>query len=334
MGIVARTILRYKCNHTGARFLRLCTKSYYRIGSNRTLTADTYRKLLEKYDQYPPSHRYSSVAADTRQLTGFFEENENVPEHKIIHSLLQKSVHYQDSIVPPIKTNAIVTSEDISQLYSIDWSIEPVQNVFNAMKKLTYCYLSGSSFEMSLYNSILQSITSKLPEMRDQQLKILIQCSIVLNDVTEESHFYKNFLTALNKECLERYFPANSNQLLLMSDAFYQLKDYNSAYRWRAMRKLSGKPQSLSAKALVQVMFLLNTANLGSVVNMFEIEYRLEECLYELTGDEIGIIARGFFLHKRGIRNKNLMPAIMSRITSCAQQMHSTSLASAMKLIR
>ncbi|XP_043605428.1 FAST kinase domain-containing protein 5, mitochondrial [Bombus pyrosoma] len=333
MGVVARTSL-IVLNCTKTMILRLRNKSYFTNTTNYTWTLKPYPRFTEKYKCFVPCQRYKAVAVNKNCQNDPIKENIYIPEHKIMHSILQDSIHYDKTIFPRIKSNAIVTSEDIEGLYTVDWSDESPENILNAVKKLAYSYLSGTCLERSLYCEILEACIKHLPVMQNQQIKILMQYLITLYDIVTVSPVYKSLMKALNTECIKRFYSSNTEEMLLMIDAMYQLDVTDFNFMWRAVRKLCSKPHKLSGKALVQLFFVLPMINSGSFINMFEMEYRLEECLHELVADEIGIIARGFFLSKKSIRNKALTPMIISKVMKHATTVNSTSLASIMKLIR
>lgn len=333
MGVIARTSL-IALNCTKTMILRLRNKSYFTNTTNYTWTLKPNPKFTEKYKCFVPCQRYKAVAVNKNCQNDPIKENIYIPEHKIMHSILQDSIHYDKTIFPRIKSHKIVTSEDIEGLYTVDWSHESPENIFNAVKKLAYSYLSGTRLERSLYDRILEACIKHLSEMQDQEIKVLMQCLITLHDIVTVLPVYKSLMKALNRECIKRFYGSNTEEMLLMIDAMYQLDVINFDFMWRAIRKLCSKPYKLSGKALVQLFFVLPLINSRSFLNMFEIEHRLEECMHELVADEIGIIARGFFLSKRCIRNKALAPIIMNKVMKHATTVNSNSLASIMKLIR
>lgn len=333
MGVIARMSL-IALNCTKTMILRLRNKSYFTNTTNYTWTLKPYPKFTEKYKCFVLCQRYKAVADNTNYQNDPTKENIYIPEHKILHSILQDSIHYNNTIFPCIKSHKIVTSKDIEGLYSVNWSHESPKNILNAVKKLAYSYLSGTHLEKSLYDRILEACIRHLPVMQDQEIKMLMQYLITLYHIVTVLPVYKSLMKALNTECIQRFYNSNTEQMLLMIDAMYQLDATNFDFMWRAIRKLSSKPHKLSGKALVQLFFVLPLINLRSFINMFEMEYRLEECLHELVADEVGIIARGYFLSKKSIRNKALIPMIMNKVIKEANTVNSISLASIMKLIR
>ncbi|CAK9819711.1 FAST kinase domain-containing protein 5, mitochondrial [Anthophora plagiata] len=328
MNLIARTILYYRCNHTRI-LLRLFKRTHY-----TAWTPNTFQRFREDYRYFLPCCTYQTVANSESQLYNFSEIDLYVPEHKHVHLMLQNSNHYKSSILLPISRIQQVSSEDLKDLYATDWSSQNTEQIFNAIKKLAYCHLNGSHFETSLYDKILQATISNFSKFNDHTIKLIMQCLITLADETNKTKAHKNLLKALNQECITRFFRIDINEMLLICDAFYQLRDYNCNYLWRAMRKLCSKVHKLTGKNLVQILFLLNLCKPNSFVNMFEIECQLMECLHELSGNEIGIIARGFFLNKRRVKSRTLMPKMMERVLESVDTMNTITLSSFMKLIR
>ncbi|XP_033187698.2 FAST kinase domain-containing protein 5, mitochondrial [Bombus vancouverensis nearcticus] len=333
MNVIARTSL-IVLNCTKTMILRLHNKSYFANTTNYTWTLKPYSRFIEKYKCFVLCQRYKAVAVNKNCQDDPIKENIYIPEHKIMHLILQDSMYYDKTIFPRIKSNAIVTSEDIEDFYNVDWSHESAENISNAVKKLAYSYLSGTCLEISLHDRILEACIKQLPVMQDKQIKLLMQCLITLHDIVTVSPVYKELMKALDTECIKRFYNSNTEQMLLIIDAFYQLNVTNLEFMWRAMRKLLSKPYRLSGKALVQLFFFLPLIDSKSFINIFEIEYRLEECIHELVADEIGIIARGFFLNKRNIGNKALLPIMMDKVKKHVTTVNSVTLAAFMKLIR
>ncbi|XP_026294818.1 uncharacterized protein LOC113218594, partial [Apis mellifera] len=330
MDIIARIIINYNYNYKKTIILRLCNKLYYTNTNNYIWTLNNFIKNC-KY--FLPYHAFTTIAVNETVQNKSISKNHYLFEHQIIHSYFENSVHYNGTIFPRIKTYAKVISKDINNLKITNWSNESANKIFKAIKKLTYYYLSDSKLlSLSIYDDILRGCIKQLTVLENQQIMILMQCLIVLNDVIKETSSYTKFMKELNKECLKRFYPSNTKKLLLMSDAFYQFQDKNSDFLFRAIRKLSSK--NLSAKSLVQMLFYLNLTHIGSAINMFEIEYQVEQYMPDLVVNELGIIARSFFLQKRRIRNKTLLPLIMKKVSQNTNNLDSITLASIMKLIR
>ncbi|XP_012136591.1 FAST kinase domain-containing protein 5, mitochondrial isoform X2 [Megachile rotundata] len=228
------------------------------------------------------------------------------------------------------------TSNTISAILNHKyWSQASTSYIYDAIKKISYCHLSGTRFETALYDDILKACNDKLPKLTDDELKSLMRHMCTMYFDINKSYYWKQFLGTLNQQCLKRFFPSKIEEMLLICDGFYQLADSTSYYQWRALRKLGSKINNLSAKHLVQFLFLMNCSQSSNFsVNMFAVECRAKECISDLSANEIGILARGFFMKKRKIINHDLMKEMIVRVTKNVKFMESNTLAALMKLIR
>lgn len=333
---VINTILSHKCNYTRVIFLRLYTKLSYGNFINHAWdkkALNTLQKFPKKYKYYV-SYQEHSTESCKKEEEDIINFKQQIPEHKILHSILAESVYYKDTIMPPVKTKADVSYEEICKLYTVNWSDEPVSNIYDAIKKISYCHLSGSRFETLMYDNILPPLGEKLNSLEDKKLMILMQHLIILNLEIRNSDYWQPFLKTLNKECLKRFFPSTVENMLLLTDTFYQFDDIDSYYMWRALRKIGSKCAKLSPKHMVQLFFLLTSCKSNCEINMYEAECNFHQCIHELSGNEIGIIARGFFMNKKKIKNKTLLTDIIRKVEKNIQSMDSTTISSVMKLIR
>lgn len=335
MNIVTRRILNCSYEHAKPLMLRLCKKSYctrYFDSTSKRKALISFQRCSEKY-MYSFQHRKCTNLAAKNDDQESFTKPKILREYELMHSLLRSSVHYANTIMPPIKTTANVTEEEIQMLHNVNWSLETPVSILKALKKLMYCHLNDVKFENEIFDNILKACDAKLSEFDDKQIQKLMQRLTVLQNFLKESNINIRFVKNLDKECLKRFYSSNSTELLLMIDAFYQLKAWDSNYAWRALRKLNTKMYKLSAKELVQFLFFTSLYKVPDL-NMFEIQYKLEECLPDLTADEIGIAARGFFLTESRIYNKSLMKKIIKKIGHNVSHMQNVTFSAAMKLIR
>lgn len=334
---VTIAIINQKCNYDKIMLLRLYKRSYFRKPINRAWDKnflDAFQRYPEKYKHFIWCRKYNTEFYEIRN-NDMLTINEHVSDNKIIHDLLVKSVHYENTIMQPNKAKVNVKYEDICELYTTNWSKASESEIYEAIKNMSYCYLCGTRFETSLYDEIFKASIRNISKLNNQQLKIFMQhlCTIY-NDISQ-SLYWKALLKKLNEECLKRFFPSTIERMLLISDAFYQLSDSKSMYLWRALRKIGGKVNYLSAKHLVQLFFLMNFSNFSyPTINLFEVECRTKECISELSANEIGILARGFFMTKRKVMNRDLIKDIIVRITKNVKFMESNTLAGVMKLTR
>ena len=334
MNIVTRTIFSYNYDQVKTLLLRLCKKSHCtpsvnNVWGSRTLV--TFQRSSESYKYLLQSRRYANVATNANEEDRF--TSTRLYEHEMMHSMFKNSVFYRDTIMPPIKTKVHVAPEEIQMLDNKDWSSESPQVVFKALKTLTNGHLHGLRFQQKTFDDILQASSSKLSELDNKEIQKLMQCLVVLNGFLKESSAYREFINSLSTECIRRFFSADWSELLLIVDGFYQMKAWDANYVWRALRKIGSKPYKLSSKQVVQFLFLMSLCQVPDI-NLYELQCRLEEALPEISGDEVGIAARGFFMNEKKIHNKLLMEKMITKVANTCGTMDNVTLAAVMKLIR
>ncbi|XP_078049036.1 FAST kinase domain-containing protein 5, mitochondrial [Augochlora pura] len=298
-----------------------------------TRTFVAFQQFPEDYKKCFMHQKYVTVSLNEETTEFQTSKDRSLLEHSQMHSLLQNSFYYSNTIVPTIKSTFFVTEEEIKKLIDMDWSTETPDNCINALKKITYYHLNGSTLELRTYDYIFKNLTSKLPALNDKQIQLLMQYLIVITSRIEDMTPYHSFTTALDKECLKRFFCSGVNQILYTLDALYQLRMYNAAYMWRGLRKLGSKLQKLNGKKMVQFLFYLSMCHTPDI-HMYEVEYQLLENIKDLTADEIGIACRGFFLSKRKIQNRELIEAMFKLVINHVHNMHDIAMTSFMKQIR
>ncbi|XP_076675959.1 FAST kinase domain-containing protein 5, mitochondrial [Andrena cerasifolii] len=334
MNIVTRTI--FSCNYDQVKtlVLRLCKKSHCTpsikdVSRSRTLV--TLQRSSESYKYLLHSRRYANIAINADKEDRF--TSTRLLEHEMMHSMLKNSMFYRDTVMPTIKTKVHVTPEEIQMLDNKDWSSESSQVVYKALKTLTYGHLHGLHIQQKTFNDILQAFGSKLSELDNTEIQKLMQCLVILNNFLKKSSAYKEFINSLSAECLKRFFSANWSELLLIIDGFYQMKAWDANYMWRALRKVGGRPYKLSSKQVVQFLFLMSICQVPDI-NLYELQCRFEESLPDISGNEVGIAARGFFMNEKKIHNKSLMEKMITKVANTCGTMENVTLAAVMKLIR
>ncbi|XP_033341948.2 uncharacterized protein LOC117229521 isoform X1 [Megalopta genalis] len=333
MSIIVKRILN--CQRSNVRKLvnvRICDQLNHVSYSNNEWNRRTFiafQQFPEEYKKHLMYRKCTNIASNEKIPE---HPNRKNTEHSQMHSLLQNSMYYRNTIVPSIKSTFIVTAEEIKNITNMDWSAETPDNCIYALKKIAHYHLNGSRLEEQTYEYIIANLTKKLPELNNKQIQMLMQYLIVITSRISDS-LYRSFVKALDKECLKRFFSADINQLLYTIDAFYQLKMYSSAFMWRGLRKIGSRLYKLNGKNMVQFLFYLSLCTVPDL-EMYEIEHHFFENVIDVTPDEVGIACRGFFLSKRRIKNKALLAKMMNIVTNNIERMHDFTIAAFMKEVR
>lgn len=335
MSALARKIFGYRHEHTKILILRLHKKPNYMLDIDKKWkgTFILFKKLPEKHlSRKLLSRKSTMIAIDNNEET-YLMKSKILSEHKIMFNLLKESVHYKNTIMRPTNTKVFVTPEEIEILFSRFKSPKTALDCFEAIKKLTYYYLNNNSLNDEICHMVLNASVTKLSELNDQQIQKLMQHLIVINDSLKHLPSYYSFMKKLDEECLKRFFVFDPSQMLLINSVFYQLELCKSNYMWRSLRKLGSKPHKLTSKNLVQFFFFLSLCNVPDLP-MFDIQHTLEDRMNHIIGDEIGIIARGYFMNERRISNTLLLKKMLIQIANSVKIMHNSTIGATLKILR
>ncbi|XP_076619855.1 uncharacterized protein LOC143341116 [Colletes latitarsis] len=329
MNVIAKTILNYRYDHAKTLVLRLCKKrnriSYINNAWKRTFV--TFYKIPEDYKYFFLYRRYTQVAISNN------EDILQMKEHTAMFRILQNSEHYAHTIMWPIKTKVNISIEEKRALHSTNWSSETTLDHLEVFKKFTHCYLQNFHFNERTYNTFLEAFATKLHKLDEKQIQTLMQHLIILNDSLKSLDSYPIFIKALSSECLKKFFGADVTKLLYIISGFFQIEAFTCDYMWRTLRKLGSKTHKFSGKNMVLFLLYLSVCKVPNI-NMYDIEYWLNECIDELTPNEIGIIARGFFLQQKKFQFQPIIKSTVIKLKNNIDNVCDVTLASIMKSIR
>ncbi|KMQ93667.1 fast kinase domain-containing protein 5 [Lasius niger] len=344
MSVLTQRLSRLRCTYSV--LLRLCNKSNYGTLSKRGLS--NYLKLSHVHHVTRNSRRcrefailaadHQQVDADSQRVADDRDESpaklEILRENDYAHNLFLNSFHYSTTVMKPITTHAYVTNEEALRFLEQDWSLMTSEEILFAIKKLSYniCLGKNERIDPLKYTNAFNAIC--IEKMTDDDLMIMMRHLVPFRNPLNYS-FYHNFCDRVDRECTKRFSQLSINRMLLLCDVIYQMMQSNkSQYMWYSMRKLGNKPNKLqNARQLVQILFFLNVCR-KPPINMYELEYCLERCINDLSINELGIAALGFFKTGTQIRNVNFLIAIMKKIIAEVEIVDSVSIGALLKLIR
>ncbi|EZA53791.1 hypothetical protein DMN91_012094 [Ooceraea biroi] len=266
---------------------------------------------------------------------------ENVKENDYAHNLFLNSTNYAKSTLQQSLTYAYVTNEEALKILKIKWDEQLMtsEEMLSMVKRLSYnIRCSNERIDSSMYENFFNMLCKQCKNLSNDSLKILMRHVVPFYNQFFNCSFYQNLCQQLDKECVARFahseIKININEMLLLCDIIYQIMPKSdSSYMWNAMRKLGNKPGKLDHNQLVQVLFFLNVCR-KPPINMYELEYRLEQCLDELSINEMGVALLGFFKTGTRIRSTSLLRRIIKKTIATVESIDSMSLGAILKLIR
>ncbi|KAL6438043.1 hypothetical protein ACFW04_004361 [Cataglyphis niger] len=347
MSVSMQRLNRLRCTYS---MLRFCVKGNYvqrmsgtlsqrELGkhSTRTTQIDHVACNFHQYRQFVIlSTDRQQVDVGPQRVTDDYDESikpEKMKENEYARNLFLNSICYSKSVMKPITTHAYVTNEEALRLLEQDWSLMTSEEILSAIKKLSYniCHNNNDRIDPLKYMKAFNAL--RIEEMSDNDLLIMMR-HLVPFRIFLKHNLYNNFCKCVDGECVKRFLQLTPNEMLLLCDVIYQMMHNNiSQYIWYAMRKLGNKPNKLTSKQLVQVLFFLNICR-KPPINMYELEYYLERWMNELSINELAIATLGFFKTRTRIRNVIFLEQIMRKTIAEIDIIDSVSIGALFKLIR
>jgi len=296
--------------------------------------AGTYNILHREFTT--PVVNYQQIADEHNEIKTF---NIRVKENEYAHNLFLQSIHYAKSTMRQNTVDVHVTNEEALKILEENWENRQLimnDEILSMLKKLSYnINYSKNKFKCIMYENFFGMLEKQCEKLSDDNLKIMMRYLIPLRSHLMQTNFYQNLCKKLDKECMARFTQLQTDEMLLFCDIIYQMidKSPNSDYIWYAMRKLGNKPNKLNNHQLVQVLFFLNVCR-KPPINMYELEYRLEQCLDELSINELGVALLGFFKTGTPIRSNSLLRRIMKKTITNIEFTDSVTIGAILKLIR
>jgi len=282
-----------------------------------------------------PIANYQQIADEHNEVKVF---NDKVKENEYAHNLFLQSIHYAKSTMRQNMTYAHVTDEEALKILQKTWDDNQLivnDEILSMLKKLSHnIYHSKNKINYIMYENFFNMLKKQCRHLSNDNFKRMMRYLVPLRNHLVYYNFYQNLYKELDNECMARFTQLETDEMLLLCDIIYQItNNSHSQYVWHVMRKLGNKPNRLNNHQLVQVLFFLNICRKPSI-NMYELEYRLEQCLDELSVNELGVSLLGFFKTGTPIRNASLLRRIMRKTITNIEFVDSVSIGAILKLIR
>lgn len=256
-------------------------------------------------------------------------------ENEFARNFFLSSLKYASSVTRPSTAYAHITNKEALRLLVQDWASMTNGQTVSAVKRLSYnVRYSDEIVESYEYKDAMETLRARCEQLSDDELTTIVRHLTSLRQRLAECTFYYDLCERLDRECVKRFTQLPINDMLALCDALYELtRKHDSQYIWYAIRKLGNKSGKLTPQQLVQVLFFLNVCR-KPPINMYELEYRLEQCLDDLSINELGVATLGFFKTGTPIRSAGLLGRIMRKTIADIERVDSVSVGGIAKLIR
>ncbi|XP_017154693.1 FAST kinase domain-containing protein 5, mitochondrial [Drosophila miranda] len=284
--------------------------------------------LCRSVGRQAPRLLYRNIRTSVILPAKIFADKEN----QFAHSILAES----------LKPYQILRPTDIPlQEATTDGYLEPNRNLSpdalhaNFLALVQHCAGTDTQISEPQFDAFARIYCEQMHHLSDDQLLDTLRALGQLP--TPESTKTRNYMelwNTLDIECCRRIERWPTGQLLLVSDAWYQLGLARiGECVWLALKKLGRKVRKLPPEQLVQSMFLCNLLR-RPVFEMFDFEMNLARCIDQMTLQELGVMAMGFFKTQTQIRNPELLDQLFARLTRELDTVEDITLVSLLKVLR
>lgn len=260
-------------------------------------------------------------------------------ENEYAHAVLEKNPVYSTTLAPKdyLDETERISDDEFQRMITKDWHNESAESVFVSFKKLSlYCSKKGVSVQEEMFDGLFRTMGLKCPQLSDDDLIGILACLRLWPAEKASSRNYVELWNTVDKECSLRMKKWDRNKLLLVADHWYVLHlGRLSEFMWHCTVRLSRRPEKLTPAQLVQCVFYINIRRkFPPRISVYDFEYSLAKCLDQLTVDELGILAMGFFKSEKPITSQTLLTELIRRIMSSVDTIHEITLAALLKVIR
>ncbi|KAM8720716.1 hypothetical protein ACLKA7_006712 [Drosophila subpalustris] len=257
-------------------------------------------------------------------------------ENRYAHSILSGSLKpYQIARAMEWLDTAAVAAGTPQRVLQPRGNSEASELYADLQQLVQHCRQSETQISDERFNPFVRVYCEQLHRLNDEQLLGSLRCLQQLpTPESTKSANYMELWNTLDIECCRRIDRWSSAQLLLVSDAWYQLGLARiGEFVWLALRKIGRKIRKLPPEQLVQSMFLCNLLR-RPVFEMFDFEWNLANCVQEMTLQELGVMAMGFFKTQTPIRNPELLQHIYTRLEAQLDSVEDITLVALLKVLR
>lgn len=232
-----------------------------------------------------------------------------------------------------VKENLDADVENIIAKQWISMNNTEILNNFELLSNYVQNNIENESMEDSKYRGIIDIISSRCADFTDKELHHLMSCLSLWN-AKKTGHAFQSICKAIDAECMKRMPNWSVNEIFMTQDQFYKLRIARvSEFTWHSLRKLNLKLKKLTPPQLVQFAFLLKV-NREIPMNLYNLEYYVEENFDKFTLEEFAIIAMPFDKYATPIRSKNFLIRLLKKFTSDINNASDITFTLIMKIIR
>lgn len=214
-------------------------------------------------------------------------------------------------------------------------SADEIANRFIATSQ--ECRYQPMDLEDTRHSELCSELVGRLTQLNDNQLlKVLSALSLWPPTSATTTPNFVALWNALDKTCTERINRWDITHMFLVADHWYALRlSRITMYNIQMTKLLGRKVSSMGPTQLVQYLFYANLSRkLQPFIIQKDIEKRMSAVLSQISIEELGVIAMGFFKTQTFLKDGRLIEAIAKKTQENLECVSDASLCAILKLLR
>lgn len=265
-------------------------------------------------------------------LGKLFQESENLYAYSIL-----QTIPISDTAIFTAKTpdRLITTKEDFNKFLAKNWRTTSASEIVQAFKDVVdFCASNGIAVSDGRFDNLVDGLLDHVEQLTDEELSDLMKCLIKfpMCDSYEAKNFH-DIWSALDDICLLRMGNWSVEKRFYFAELWFRLNLGRLCdYTYELTDKLTRKAYSfrLTKEQLVHTFFYINITRKRKVE--FDFEYALERVIGEMSADEMGVVALGYFKTESKIKLLSIIEAMCRKIIEEHRTIHDISLSALLKV--
>lgn len=229
---------------------------------------------------------------------------QGIPEYK--YTLYNKSTNVE---------SIQLSKTEFEEILIKNWRSKSATDILEGFKRVSnYARENNVPLSNNCFDKIVDGLMDHCKNLTDDELAELLNIMRKFPvSETLTSHNFQDMWSALDDVCCLRYDKWSIDKLLQFADLWYLLGLLKHIdYTKNCIKRITKKLKVITKPQFVHTLFLINI--IRKPIDMFEYECKLEKFVQDLTLEELGIVAMGFFKTRTCIKGTFIIRQIIEKL--------------------
>ncbi|KAK9874377.1 hypothetical protein WA026_002724 [Henosepilachna vigintioctopunctata] len=269
-----------------------------------------------------------TILHDTRQFKGL--------ENQYMYQIVNKNFPLFPS--SSTKFEKVKTLNEFEKVLSQNYKLNSGHNATDILKVFKcveeYCLLYKITLSDTRFDDLVDGLMDHCENLNDDELLELLLClTRYIKCDSYRDHNFHDVWSCLNDICCDRIKDRSMEYLMQLADAWYELDlGRIGEFIYNLIDHSTKKANKLTKDQVVKIFFFSNVIRRKSIA--FEHEKAVEKYLPQLSVDELGVIALGYFKSMSKIKLTNIALAMIEAVKKNYSTINQITLTSIIKVIR